>query len=69
VDQLRALGLARLEMLLAALWQEAAAGDAVAGGRALRILQEENRLFGLYPKPRNGHPVDSGPRSMFVDDA
>jgi hypothetical protein len=67
-DQLRERGLARLEMLLTSVWNQALAGDPAAGAQALRILQEQSKLYGLYARTMDTGGSSSGPRSMFIDD-
>jgi hypothetical protein len=47
VDQLRAVELARLDRLQAALWQDAMAGDVKAVSAVLRIIDLRLRLLGL----------------------
>jgi len=67
-DQLRALGLARLEVLLMCVWSQALTGDPAAGAQAVRILQEQSKLYGLYTKTTEVDGSGSGPRSMFIED-
>lgn len=47
-DELLALQLHRLDELLRATWAALEGGDLTAVDRALRVIQETNKLLGLY---------------------
>lgn len=47
VDEHRAIELARLDALQAALWERAMTGDVKAAGMVLRIIEQRSRLLGL----------------------
>jgi len=51
VEGLRALELARLEALQAAIWDDAMRGDIRAGRAVLRIIDQRVRLLGLREFP------------------
>ncbi|MCA9241981.1 MAG: hypothetical protein KDA37_17340 [Planctomycetales bacterium] len=53
VDEHRAIELARLDALQAALWERAMTGDVKAAGMVLRIIEQRTRLLGL-DKPTVG---------------
>ena len=48
IDELRALEVARLDALQAALWPQAEAGDTKAATTVTRIIDRRCRLLGLY---------------------
>ena len=60
VDSLRRLELARLDILQAAVWGKALAGDSAAVNTVLRIIAQRARLLGLgrehRPGPGTGQP-------------
>lgn len=49
VDELRTLELARLDRLHRAAWELAVTGDLAAIETVLRIMDQRDRLLGLYP--------------------
>ena len=61
IDELRRLELDRLDVLQAALWPKAMAGDTAAGTTVLRIIEQRARVLGLgwehRPGPGTGQPT------------
>jgi hypothetical protein len=61
VDELRRLEIDRLDVLQAALWPQAMAGDTAAACVVLRIIEQRTRLLGLgrehRPGPGTGQPT------------
>lgn len=51
VEDLRALWYLRLEEMHKSIWQKAINGNLGAIDRALKICEQESKLFGLYMKP------------------
>ena len=59
IDELRALEVARLDALQAALWPQVEAGDTRASMTVIRIIDRRCRLLGLYATKRTRPRFDT----------